>query len=373
MYKDVQRHSRTKMVLPLRLWMRDHADNPSAALLAHTVDTSEIGCRLGGLRSGLLPGQIITLQRGQQKADFRVIWTKELGPNENQAGIEALDCGVSIWRVSNSPDTSKAERSRIGPAKTALEPPAVPRTEQLKPAPVVAKVEHPKAAPAEARTEQPKPRPAMAHAERPRPAARVARVVRRSIVFSSVKEKLASAFASPELRWCLATGFALALLAIGLYRYVEFTEYSRDFAFEIPAPTPPSEEDLARLVPKAHGLPPWLTKPLGPSESRVQVAEAPTARVVYPVPPEDLNTGKVRLQIVIAANGLVKQIHLVSGRQPLALAAARAVKLWHYAVLAATDSVHERETTVTVSFLGPDAVSLEFPRASAIAMTARNN
>jgi hypothetical protein len=292
MYDAVQRYSRTKMVLPLRLWLRDHADNPSAALLAHTIDTSEIGCRLGGLRSGLPPGKIITLQRGQQKADFRVIWTRELEPNENQAGIEALDYGVSIWMVSTSPDMSKAERPKPGPSRTTLEQPkaapAVARTErpqpvptvaeaelpkppsfvawmeQLKATPAVATVEHPKPRPAVARTEQPKPRPAVAPAERPRPAARVAVGARRSIVFSSVQEKLASAFASAELLWCLATGLALVLLAIGLYQYVGFTEYSRDFAFEIPAPTPPSEEDLARLAPKAHGLPAWLTKPLAP-------------------------------------------------------------------------------------------------------------
>ena len=410
MYDSVQRHSRTRMVLPLRLWMRDHADNPSAALLAHTVDTSEIGCRLGGLRTKLPPGQIITLQRGQQKADFRVIWTKELEPNENQAGIEALDYGVSIWRVSTSPDTSKAERVRPGPAKTTLEQPkpapAVAQTKQREPAPtgvepskatfsvawtqplkaapgsvsaeqlemppVVATVEQPKPRPVVARIEVPTQRPAMSQAQRPRPAARVDVEARRFKV-PSVQEKLASAYASAELRWCVAMGFALVLLAVGLYQCVEFTQYSRDFAFVIPAPTPPTDDDLARLAPKAHGLPAWLTKPLAPSASRVQVAEAPTGHVIYPAPPDDLNTGKVQLQIVVAANGLVKQIHLLSGRQPLALAAARAVKLWHYAALATTDSAHERETTVTVSFLGADTVSLEFPRSKAFALTARNN
>jgi len=324
------------MVLPLRLWLRDNGQ-PSAAQLAHTVDISEGGCRLGGLRRALPPGQVVTLQRGQQKADFRVIWTRELEPNENQAGIEALDSGLNIWLAG---------------------------AEQPKPAPVAAKAERPGTRSSAVRREQ--AMRAVSQGERLKcaPAA---------VMPSTLREKLMQALASRGLRWRLTTGFALGLLTIGLYQYLAFSARSRDFAFEIPAPTPPNEEDLARFAPKAHPLPGWLTKPLAPSVSRLQVAEAPTGRIVYPVPPDDLNTGKVQLQIVVAANGWVKQIHLLSGRQPLALAAAQAVKLWHYAALTATDSVHERETTVTVSFLGPDAVSLQFPRASTGAMAPRNN
>jgi outer membrane biosynthesis protein TonB len=83
------------------------------------------------------------------------------------------------------------------------------------------------------------------------------------------------------------------------------------------------------------------------------------------VTPDDSIRGKVHLQVVIAANGLVKQIHLLSGNQSLAQAAAEAVRLWHYGSLQGSDRSTERETSVTVSFLGTDAVSLEFPSAHA--------
>ncbi len=119
-------------------------------------------------------------------------------------------------------------------------------------------------------------------------------------------------------------------------------------------------------------MPASLTKPLDPSASRVEVAEAPTGNVVYPAP-DDFITGKVRLQIVIAANGLVKQIHVLSGRQPLAEAAAEAVRLWHYASFTGPGSVNERQTSVTVSFLGTDAVSLEFPRANSGGSSSKDN
>jgi TonB family protein len=83
------------------------------------------------------------------------------------------------------------------------------------------------------------------------------------------------------------------------------------------------------------------------------------------VAPDAGITGKVRLQIIVAASGLVKQIHLLSGNQVLAQSAAEAVRLWHYGSLQGSDLATERETSVTVSFLGNDAVVLEFPRAQA--------
>jgi len=70
MPEGIQRYPRTKMVLPLRVWL----DEPTREILppqwAHTIDISQIGCRLGGLRTELCPGQTIALQRGQQKFLF---------------------------------------------------------------------------------------------------------------------------------------------------------------------------------------------------------------------------------------------------------------------------------------------------------------
>jgi TonB family protein len=90
------------------------------------------------------------------------------------------------------------------------------------------------------------------------------------------------------------------------------------------------------------------------------VAEAPIGHVVYPTAPDDGIRGKVRLQVIIAANGAVKKIRALSGKQPLAQAAAQAVRLWRYSSFPGVERLIERETSVTVSFVG-DAVSLEFP------------
>jgi len=85
------------MVLPLRVWLDEGPAKTLSMQWIHTIDISQIGCRLGGLRTGLYPGQTIALQRGGQKASFRVIWSKHLEAEEHQAGIEALDYGRNIW------------------------------------------------------------------------------------------------------------------------------------------------------------------------------------------------------------------------------------------------------------------------------------
>jgi Gram-negative bacterial TonB protein C-terminal len=321
MYDAVQRCSRTRMVLPLRVWLEDlSAEAPT--YLAHTIDTSEIGCRLGGLRTELHPGQIITLQRGQHKAPFRVIWSRQLELHENHAGLEAVDHSVNIWSVNPQANQPETERMNASP---------------------------------------------------------------RAASSTSVSHKVASGSGKPEpgqksvltrarqrLSWCLGVSFVLLTMAMALYLAFQVFPSSAQAAIEPHVPAPPTAEDLARLTPKPHPMPASLTKPLDPSASRLEVAEAPTGHIVYPAP-DDLITGKVRLQIVIAANGLVKQIHVLSGKQPLAEAAAGAVRLWHYASFSGTGPDNERQTSVTVSFLSTDAVSLEFPHARSSVPSSQDN
>jgi hypothetical protein len=87
------------MVLPLRFWPDDENGQNAGPQLAHTVDISPIGGRLGGLRNPLRPGQTIMLERGQNKFQFRVVWTNQLGPGEIQAGIESVAFERKVWGV----------------------------------------------------------------------------------------------------------------------------------------------------------------------------------------------------------------------------------------------------------------------------------
>jgi hypothetical protein len=87
---------RRNMVLPVKVSV------DKVTHLAHTVNISPTGARLGALRTQLQPGMIISLQRSSKKAEFQVRWIQHLGPNELQAGIESLAPHNNFWGVNLS-------------------------------------------------------------------------------------------------------------------------------------------------------------------------------------------------------------------------------------------------------------------------------
>lgn len=86
------------MVLPVKVSIN------KTTHLAHTVDISPTGARLGGLRAQLQPGMVIVLQRGLSKADFRVQWALQLGPDQQQVGVESVETQHNFWGVDLSDD-----------------------------------------------------------------------------------------------------------------------------------------------------------------------------------------------------------------------------------------------------------------------------
>jgi hypothetical protein len=93
---------RTKMVLPVKVTI------DRVTYLAHTIDITHTGARLGALRTQLQPGMIISLRRGSKKAKFRIAWIRELAPNELQAGVEALEPQSNFWGVDLSDQEHEA-------------------------------------------------------------------------------------------------------------------------------------------------------------------------------------------------------------------------------------------------------------------------
>jgi hypothetical protein len=64
--------------------------------LAHTLDITPDGARLGAIRHPLKIGDKLTLQYRQRKLQFRVVWVKALeGTREYQVGLEAV--GNDSW------------------------------------------------------------------------------------------------------------------------------------------------------------------------------------------------------------------------------------------------------------------------------------
>lgn len=93
-----RRHKRLKMVLPLKVWTKDIANN-SVNELAHTLDITPQGARLGAIRHLLKAGETVTIQYRQRRFPCRVVWVRQLeGSSEYQVGVEAIG-GGETWGI----------------------------------------------------------------------------------------------------------------------------------------------------------------------------------------------------------------------------------------------------------------------------------
>jgi len=347
-----QRFARTKMVLPLRVWANEHPEDASALQLAHTIDISPIGGRLGGLRTPLNPGQTITVQRGQKKAQFKVIWTKQLSASEIQAGIESLEYGRAIWGVELPNGT--AFRQILRAPEPAADKAAGNETAT---APVANKTKA--ASSGEAGRAAPSTQisaPGSARRER------------------SVPQLLSQANAHSRVRLITAVLGALLLTAASLSfaLYHQLLHDSDRVAISAPMPVPPTPETLARMTPAPRAVPAAnAAKPAGPPPPRLEVAEAPKSHVVYPVSPSPSLTGQVELTLLIGTDGSVEQIRILKGKPALVEAAIQAVKKWRYSRHQLNGRPAEAETSVMISFRGSDAVMLRFPSSVPRPVAAR--
>jgi hypothetical protein len=105
---DKRRHKRVKMVLPLKVWSKD-VSNKSFNELAHTLDITPSGARLGAIRHLLKAGETVTIQYRQRRFPCRVVWVRLLeGTAEYQIGIEAIG-GGETWGIELTEHDRDAE------------------------------------------------------------------------------------------------------------------------------------------------------------------------------------------------------------------------------------------------------------------------
>jgi hypothetical protein len=319
MPSGVQRYERTKMVLPVRFWPDDENGPNAGPQLAHTVDISPIGGRLGGLRNPLQPGQTIMLQRGQNKFQFRVVWSEQIGPGEIRAGIESVVFERKVWGV-DLPEQPVAPGSSHTRDNLAISTP------------------HSSAGP---RRECPQPRWVLS------PVAQLTNLRTRSIAIAASLLLAVSVLAFVSFQILKNSGQAAT---IALPKWTP--------AVIVPAPvvsTNPRTYCDVRVT--------FHKKETGSGPNRLQVAEAPLGHVIIPAAPDANLTGKVGMNVVIATDGRVKEIQVLGGNRILAVAAVEAVRFWRYAHHQLNGEAVEAETSVTISFHGQDAVSISFPFA----------
>jgi hypothetical protein len=304
------------MVLPLRVWLDEQDGDNAAPQLAHTVDISPGGGRLGGLRSLVQSGEIILIQRGQQRAQFRVVWAKQMGPGEIQAGVELLDLDEKVWGID-----LPGQPNALGNPGTASAPPA-------------------------------------------------RRTARTDPISHSLSTRLRSAASlDTQIRWSVVVGTLLIALASVVYIQRRSAQHSEAQVENGVSPAAQVETSESSSPMRPHGNERVFTflkdEQSGSASSRVRVAEAPQGHTVYPVSPDASLSGRVDLKIIIASDGRVKQVEVLSGKQRLVEAAARAVRLWRYAQHESNGHPAEAETSAVIQFRAGDAVSIHFPSVTA--------
>ena len=101
------------MVLPLRVSAKGGAEIYPAEL-AHTLDISPRGARLGAVHHELQIGTRLMIQYHQRRIESRAVWIRRLeGTNEYQVGVELLTNGCEVWGIDlrkvNTADEPEAE------------------------------------------------------------------------------------------------------------------------------------------------------------------------------------------------------------------------------------------------------------------------
>jgi hypothetical protein len=98
---------------PIRVFGMDSQGRP-VNLPAQTVDVSQHGARVAGVRSWTHPGEIIGVRYGTEKARYRIVWVGSEGTQfTGQIGLQCVETGKYIW---DAPATASASVPKPTPA-----------------------------------------------------------------------------------------------------------------------------------------------------------------------------------------------------------------------------------------------------------------
>jgi hypothetical protein len=89
---DRRKERRLNLQLPVRIWGLDRMSRPFAEIV-RVRNVSNQGAVLIGVRSKVQTGELLDVQHGAFRAQFRIIWMSVSG----EAGIQALAFEPPIW------------------------------------------------------------------------------------------------------------------------------------------------------------------------------------------------------------------------------------------------------------------------------------
>ena len=113
-----RRGNRTKAVLPVRIKGKDSAGEAFEEL-AHTLDVTATGVRLGSVRRELSVLDELTVFFRQRKMQFRVVWTKKMkGTSEFQVGLQTVTQERDAWGMTFA-ETAKQDTPALAMSQAA--------------------------------------------------------------------------------------------------------------------------------------------------------------------------------------------------------------------------------------------------------------
>jgi len=96
---DRRKERRLNLELPVRIWGVDRLARPFAEIV-RVRNVSNGGAVLIGVRSKLHTGELLDVQLGASRAEFRVVWISLSG----EAGIQALAAEHPAFDMGMGPD-----------------------------------------------------------------------------------------------------------------------------------------------------------------------------------------------------------------------------------------------------------------------------
>lgn len=84
-----------KSILPVKV--SGKVDDKPFMQVAHTIDISQAGTRLGGFRVPVKIGDVVTLNYKHWRGNFQVAWVGQKGAAEGEAGLQAVAPGDCFW------------------------------------------------------------------------------------------------------------------------------------------------------------------------------------------------------------------------------------------------------------------------------------
>jgi len=91
---DRRKERRLDLGMPVRIWGVDRMARPFAEIV-RAGNVSARGAVLTGVRAKIQAGELLDVQNGVGRAQFRIMWISLSG----EAGIEALEFEPPIWGI----------------------------------------------------------------------------------------------------------------------------------------------------------------------------------------------------------------------------------------------------------------------------------